>query len=71
MTRPSLFSGMKAADFVVARSADVRSDLLTLRDRVAVLDPNEDPDSPAGCAAAEVLAIHNRLVTGVLPDDAA
>lgn len=49
----------------------VLADLLAMRDRVAVLDPNEDPDGPAGCAAAEILSIHNRIVTGDLPDDAA
>lgn len=38
--------------------------LLEMRDRVAVLDGAEDPDSDAGCAAAEILAIHNDLVTG-------
>ena len=48
-------------------------DILVLRDRVAVLDGVEDPDSDAGCCAAEVLAIHNAIVTGDLhlPDDAA
>ena len=47
------------------------ADVLELRDRVALLDPNEDPDSEAGCCAAEVLAVHNAIVTGDLPDDAA
>ena len=45
------------------------ADVLDLRDRVALLDPNEDPDSDAGCAAAEVLALHNAIVTReFLPD---
>lgn len=49
------------------------ADVLDLRDRVAVLDGVEDPDSDAGCCAAEVLALHNAIVTGdlQLPDDAA
>lgn len=38
------------------------ADLLVLRDRVAVLDGVEDPDSDAGCCAAEVLRIHNELI---------
>lgn len=48
-------------------------DILDLRDQVALLDGVEDPDSDAGCAAAEVLAIHNAIVTGdiQLPSDAA
>lgn len=37
--------------------------LLEMRDRVAVLDGVEDPDSDAGCAAAEIIAIHNEIVT--------
>lgn len=47
------------------------ADLLTLRDRVAILDGVEDPDSDAGCCAAEVLRIHNEAVVAALPDDAA
>lgn len=48
------------------------ADVLDLRDRVALLDPNEDPDSDAGCAAAQVLAVHNAIVTGdISSDDAA
>lgn len=39
-------------------------DILELRDQVALLDGVEDPDSAAGCAAAQVLAIHNAIVTG-------
>jgi hypothetical protein len=44
--------------------SEILADLLVLRDRVAVLDGVEDPDSAAGCAAAEVLSLHNRLATG-------
>lgn len=44
--------------------AEVLARLLELRDRVAVLDGVEDPDSDAGCCAAEVLAVHNAIVTG-------
>lgn len=48
-------------------------DILELRDQVALLDPTEDPDSPAGEAASNVLALHNAIVTSdmQLPDDAA
>jgi len=48
-------------------------EVLDLRDRVALLDPSEDPDSEAGEAASMVLAIHNAIVTGdlQLPDSAA
>lgn len=42
----------------------ILADLLELRDRVAVLDGVEDPDSDAGCCAAEVLRIHNAIVIG-------
>lgn len=66
------FADYKASAFITSisprvdhdRPRGVRAQLLELRDRVAVLDSVEDPDSDAGCAAAEVLAIHNRLVVG-------
>jgi hypothetical protein len=38
--------------------------ILELRDRVALLDGVEDPDSEAGEAASMVLALHNAVVTG-------
>lgn len=44
--------------------SDLLADLLVLRDRVAVLDGAEEPDSDAGSCAAEVLRIHNAIVTG-------
>lgn len=44
--------------------AEVLARLLELRDEVALIDPDEDPDGPAGMAASNVLAIHNLLVTG-------
>jgi hypothetical protein len=48
------------------------ADVLELRDRVALLDPAESPDSEAGEAASCVLALHNAIVTGDIdPDDAA
>lgn len=43
----------------------VLADLLELRDRVAVLDGTDDPESDAGCCAAEILAVHNRLVVAL------
>lgn len=47
-------------------------DLLDLRDRVALLDGEESPDSDAGCCAAEVLRIHNSIVaSGDCGDEAA
>lgn len=63
------------ASSFTSRAEGVRADLLALRDRVAVLDGEESPDSDAGCCAAEVVRIHNAIVTGGndgnLPDDAA
>lgn len=48
------------------------AEVLQLRDRVALLDPQENPDSEAGEAASMVLALHNAVVTGdLVPDDAA
>ena len=47
------------------------ADVLELRDRVALLDGVEDPDSAAGEAASMVLAVHNAIVTGDLALDVA
>jgi hypothetical protein len=44
------------------------AEVLQLRDRVALLDPAENPDSEAGEAASMVLAFHNAAVTGELID---
>lgn len=44
--------------------SDTLTRLLDLRDTVALLDGVEDPDSDAGCAAAEIIAIYNEIVTG-------
>jgi hypothetical protein len=47
------------------------AEVLQLRDRVALLDPDENPDSEAGEAASIVLALHNAVVTGELVADEA
>lgn len=59
------FENLKASDFNVTTIQFCSPQrLLELRDEVALIDPDEDPDSQAGCAAARILALHNELITG-------